>query len=92
MSVRDTSIAAHRKVRDNGTLLSHRQKILNAIEDNRDYSRRELEELTDIRGSSICSTVNQLVKRGLLVEGPQRPCTITGYDIHPVARPSGPAQ
>jgi len=89
MSVRDTSIEAYRKVRDNGTLLTYRERLLQAIQDDQDYSRSELEQITGIRISSVTSTVNSLIKRQLLVEGPKRPCKITGHPIHPVSRPVG---
>jgi Mn-dependent DtxR family transcriptional regulator len=88
MTVADSSIAAYHEHRDSGALSRQKKELLQAVLDGRDYSRRELAEATGILMSSVCGAVNELIKRGFLVHGPQRKCTITGKTINPVSRPT----
>jgi DNA-binding MarR family transcriptional regulator len=91
MNVRDTSIMAYKKAKEDGTLLSHRQRLLATFHDGKAYTRSELAELTGIRLSSVCGAVHTMVKRGLLDEGSERPCKITGHLAHVLSLPTGSA-
>jgi hypothetical protein len=85
--VRDTSIEAFRKARDNGTLGTYRQRLLNAMQEGQTYTRLELSVSTGIPINAVTGAVNLMVKRGLLVEGEKRRCSISGHDAHALSRP-----
>ena len=88
MTARDTSIEAYRKVSANGALLSYRQRLLNAIQDGKTYTRLELSVSTRIPINAVTGAIHRMVRRGLLLEGDKRPCKITGHLAHPVSRPA----
>jgi len=88
MSVRDTSIEAYHAHVESGAFSRQEKVLLKAFHYHIDYSRSELSEATGIKVSSVCGAVFALVQRGVLVEGPKRPCKITGVTIRPVALPT----
>jgi hypothetical protein len=83
MTVAQTSIEAF-----HGVVLTKRQcqyqKILDAMEEGKDYSFTELFHLTGILPSTISGCINELRDEHKLVErGARRACAITGVSIVP---------
>ncbi len=86
MSVAYTSIMAYEEHKDSGKVGLQAMLIFKSMEAGKDYSRRELSELTGIELSSICGRVNEMLQIGMLAESDQRPCKITHKKIKPVKK------
>jgi hypothetical protein len=50
----------------------------------RDFSRAEVSELLNIRLSSVCGRINELLEKGHLESQLQRKCRITNKTVSPV--------
>jgi hypothetical protein len=84
MNVADTSIEAYIEHRDTGKLGRQAAALLEKMNPNKDYSRKELSRITGFELSAICGRVNELLALGLLEELEPRKCNITGKKIHPI--------
>lgn len=86
MSVATTSIENYREHRSSGKLGAQAREILEflAKHTHRDWSRAELADDLDLRLSSVCGRVNELIHGGYLDMAPTRKCQVTGKKIHPV--------
>lgn len=91
MSVALTSLQNYRQHRDEGRISAQCMEILRYVDDKpgKDFSRAEISEALDMRLSSVCGRVNELLKDGYLESTPHtRHCQVTGKTVHPVrARP-----
>ena len=87
--MRDTSLSAYLELSDAGEIGARQAEVLQFLIDHShdDYSRRELASLTGIELCSVTGRVNELMRKGLIVEGPQRKCRISGSSVHPVRIP-----
>lgn len=88
MPLAETSLIAHREYVSSGAASRQAKRLLEAMQDGRDYSRRELALMAGIELCSVCGLVNKLVRIGVLVELPARNCKVTGRTVNPVAKPS----
>lgn len=87
MTTRDTSIHAYHEQKETGEVSRQQQLILDAIRKYRlkDYSLRELAVCSGIHDvSTVSGRVNELKKKGILIENGTRRCRVTGRTIHPV--------
>ena len=84
MSIRDSSRAAYRDLKDSGKLGNQCQKILQSMKAGSDYSLQEISRITGIAINAISGRCHSMKKLGVLIEAPTRRCSITGKTIHPV--------
>jgi len=86
MNVATTSIEAYREHRSNGKLGDQAREIVEflARHTDRDWSRAELSEALDLRLSSVCGRVNELLHSQHAEAAPARACQITGKKVNPV--------
>ncbi len=84
--VRSTSIQIYRKLKADGTINAQEFDIAAYLlrTGNKALTRREIEEGTGIRGSSVCGRVNSLMDKKVLSETLQRKCKISGNTANPV--------
>lgn len=85
--MRDSSLEAYKRLHCKGQADTQAYKILRAMDNGKDYSLSELEQLTGIRINSVSGRVNELKARHFLQEAERRKCRITGENIIPVYRP-----
>lgn len=84
----DTSVDAYHEHRESGELGAQQKKIMLWFHANGgEHTRSELSSRLGMRLSSVCGRVNELVEMKYLVEGPRRPCRMTGRSAHPVKIP-----
>lgn len=86
MTVANTSITAYSEHKNSGKVGRQASFVLKSMEQNKDYSRKELSKLTGIELSAICGRVNELLKTGMLIETTNRACEITNKTIKPVKK------
>lgn len=86
MSVAITSMFAYQEHKESGKMGKQARSILHKMDLNKDYSRREIVELTGLELSSVCGRINELLQIGVLKEVSQRKCKITGKTIKPVVK------
>lgn len=84
---RAISIQNYHEHEDSGALGRQAGAIYAYLNDGRQRSRAELAMQTGMRLSSVCGRVNELLNVGLLFEGGNRKCSVTGRTIRPVYRP-----
>ena len=86
MNVATTSIEAYREHRSSGKLGDQAREIVEflARHTDRDWSRAELSEALDLRLSSVCGRVNELLHGRHIEAAPARACQITGKKVSPV--------
>lgn len=89
MSVAATSISAYHDHRDSGALGKQCRQLLGSMRWTIEYTRSELAIASGLRLSSVCGRVNELMDAGYLVEGPVRPCRVTGKRVSTVRLPPG---
>jgi hypothetical protein len=53
---------------------------------NKDYSRREIVQITGLELSSVCGRINEMLQSGMLKEVSQRKCKVTGKTIKPIVK------
>ena len=82
--VRGISIEAYEKHINSGKALTQWVRIYQYLQWSRPVTRLELSERTDIRLSSVCGRVNELIKAELIEEYERRQCSITKEPAHPV--------
>lgn len=83
VQVRDTSLEAYVEHAETGKLSEQQQTIMYFMRFKPDgVTRNELATGSTMRLSSVCGRVNELIKKGLLEDGPRRRCTITGINSH----------
>jgi hypothetical protein len=86
MTVTMTSIEAYEDHKSSGKVGFQAKVIFNAMDKDKNYSRRELSNLTGIELSSICGRVNEMLQLGILIEDDKRPCAVTNKKINPVRK------
>lgn len=79
-AVADTSIRAYRALTPDQLGRTSRL-ILDAMQDGKLYSRRELEKLTGLRSGSICGRVNKLIADGWLEVPGEKVCSESGEQV-----------
>ena len=86
MSVASTSIENYREHKATGKLGAQASEIARfmAANTDRDWTRSELAEQMNLRLSSVCGRVNELIQSGDLTPQPHRRCQITGKTVTPV--------
>lgn len=86
MNVATTSIENYRAHRESGKLGDQAREIVEflARHTDRDWSRAELAEALDLRLSSVCGRVNELLHSQHAEAAPARACQITGKKVNPV--------
>jgi hypothetical protein len=86
MGVAITSIFAYKEHKETGKVGNQAMSIFHKMDLNKDYSRREIVQLTGLELSSVCGRVNEMLQAGLLKEVSQRKCSVTGKTIKPVVK------
>jgi len=83
MSVSDTSIDAYIEHKETGKLGEQTRKILEFFEkyNTKDWSRSEVSKNLDIRLSSVCGRVDELIKFKFLQTDQKRKCEVTGKTV-----------
>jgi DNA-binding IclR family transcriptional regulator len=81
-----TSVMAYKEHKAVGKVGAQCIHIFDAMQFDKDYSRRELAKLTGLELSSVCGRVNEMLESGMLQENNSRKCQITGKTIHPVIK------
>ena len=84
--IAETSVIAYKEHKASGKVGSQAIKIFDKIEFHKDYSRRELAQLTGLELSSICGRVNEMLQVGMLKEVSSRKCRVTGKTVKPVVK------
>jgi hypothetical protein len=82
-----TSIQNYREHRDSGKLGTQAKALLNFIQSmpaGKDISRLELAEAVEMRLSSVCGRINELIAAGLIAPSENRKCGVSGKTICPV--------
>lgn len=86
MTVAMTSIFAYKEHQETGKLGNQARSILHKMDLNKEYSRREIVQLTGLELSSVCGRVNEMLQAGVLKEVSQRKCSVTGKTVKPVVK------
>jgi len=86
MTVATTSIEAFHEHKASGKLGHQAREIVEflALHTDRDWSRAELSEALDLRLSSVCGRINELLHSHHIDAGPARRCQITGKKVNTV--------
>jgi predicted ArsR family transcriptional regulator len=72
---------------EDGTVGRQAQKILDLLFKSSPLSLREIKDKTEIEINAVSGRVNDLKKRGKVIECNKRPCSISGRMITPVSTP-----
>ena len=83
--VADTSIATFHNIVQDGTVVSQQDRIVRALQRGRNYSLQEICAITSLTINAVSGRVNELKRKGELVQVATRACSVTGRTIHPVA-------
>lgn len=81
MPVRYTSKKAYKEVQDEGIVGKQQKQILDYVKDHSPISRGQIADQTGLRINSVMPRVNELVKRGLLVEDHKGQCTTSSRTV-----------
>lgn len=90
MTARAISIEAYHRHIESGKALVQWADIYQFLEEPNQggevmpFTRAELAYYMELRESSVCGRVKELLDAGLIVELPRRKCTVTGHMAHPV--------
>ena len=84
MTARSISIAAYEKHIESGKRDTQWMMIYGYLDQHYPTTRSELSEQLNIRMSSVCGRVNELMKAGMVQEYERRKCRVTGEQAHPV--------
>ena len=86
MTAATTSIENYKVHRSSGRLGAQAREIVEfmALHTDRDWSRAELSEALDLRLSSVCGRVNELIQSKHLQPQQARRCQITAKTVSPV--------
>jgi hypothetical protein len=81
-----TSIENYRAHRNSGKLGEQARAIIEFLAHHgcRDWSRAELSEAMDMRLSSVCGRVNELLHGRYIAAAPVRACSVTGKRVKTV--------
>jgi len=83
--VRDTSREAYKEHAGSGKLTERQGQIIYYLRFKpQGQTRSEIAQGTTLRLSSVCGRVNELIKLGVLTDGPRRKCSVTGINSHVV--------
>lgn len=85
VGVRDTSKSAYKEHKSSGEAESQQNRILTLLADRPAMTRAEIAKALNMRLSSICGRVRELLNAGKLQDHPRRPCSITGIMSHEVS-------
>jgi len=86
MSVAETSVMAYKEHRATGKVGSQAMYIFETMGFNKDYSRREIVQITGLELSSVCGRINEMLQSGMIEELVPRKCNITGKTIKPIVK------
>lgn len=86
MTVAETSVLAYKEHKAAGKVGNQAVSIFEKMDFHKDYSRREIVQLTGLELSSVCGRVNEMLQIGMLKEVSQRKCSVTGKTIKPVVK------
>lgn len=86
MSVAETSVMAYKEHRATGKVGSQAMYIFETMGFNKDYSRREIVQITGLELSSVCGRINEMLQSGMLKEVLPRKCKVTGKTIKPIVK------
>lgn len=85
----DTSLDAYSELKSSGKCGRQVDFILSKLEHGRDYTLREIQQLTGLEINAVSGRVNDSKKLGLLVHSAnKRQCSITRKLVQPVRLPS----
>lgn len=90
--IASTSIQNYREHRDSGKLGTQARAVLEffrRLPPGKEFSRLELSRAIDMRLSSVCGRVNELVSAGFLEPAPHRKCNVSGKTVSPVRLVTG---
>lgn len=85
--MQETSLIAYEELKSTGKYGKQTQIILAHLSHGRDYSLREIQQLTGYEINIVSGRVNDLKKMKLLIECLKRHCSVTGKLITPVRLP-----
>ena len=86
MSIAETSVMAYKEHKATGKVGSQAMYIFETMGFNKDYSRREIVQITGLELSSVCGRINEMLQSGMLKEVSQRKCKVTGKTINPIVK------
>ena len=89
MSARGISIEAYHKILASGKAASQWARIYHALlrrkeQGQHGVTRSEISSGLNMRLSSVCGRVNELINAGLIKEGDRRQCAVTKEPAHPI--------
>ena len=85
--MQETSLIAYEELKSNGKQSKQTEVILSKLSHGRDYSLREIQQLTGYEINVVSGRCNDLKKLSLLNESAKRKCTVTGKTITPLRLP-----
>jgi len=83
--VSDTSLEAYCSIKGNGVQLNQVGRVYNCIYCSikpDGLTRSEISKMTDISLNAVCGRVNELMKKGFIVQNVRRKCKVTGYNAY----------
>jgi DNA-binding IclR family transcriptional regulator len=83
--IRTSSADAYRKEQERGATARCQCIILDALREHGPMTRREIEERTGMRSSTVAGRVNELLTVGMVDEVDRRRCRISGRVVSVVA-------
>lgn len=84
-NVTQTSIEAYHDISSSGVAGACHQKLLNAMQTGKTYTRRQLARLTGLETSCVAGRVNELIKAGLVGKQGKTTCPITKRNVEAVS-------
>lgn len=85
--MQETSLMAYDELKSNGKQSKQTEVILSKLSHGRDYSLREIQQLTGYEINAVSGRCNDLKKMHMLNECQKRKCTVTGKTITPLRLP-----
>ncbi len=85
----ETSLSAYSELKETGKGSRQADLIISKLSHGRDYTLREIQQITGLEINVISGRVNDCKHAGLLVHTPKkRNCSVTGKLVQPVKLPS----
>ncbi len=85
MQAQQTSAAAYEALKASGVLSKQQETLLGFFSPERDYSLRELVEMTGMPANVVSARANEMRNEKLVIEfAPKRQCSITGRMVNPL--------
>ena len=84
-NVRETSLEAHREIKNTGKLGSQAKQIYQLLlEAGRDMSLQEICGATGLQINAVSGRINEMKRHGLVDDANKRKCRVTGRTIIPL--------